>query len=54
MAECHFHMNYVILWVNCVTLHIGGQEEVSIEEFATLDEENQEPITTLNYLHEGD
>ncbi|KQY90982.1 hypothetical protein ASD24_24615 [Paenibacillus sp. Root52] len=33
-----------------VTLHIRGQKEVSIEEFAVLDEENQELITTLNYL----
>jgi hypothetical protein len=36
-----------------ITLHIRGQKEVSIEEFATLDEENQELITTLNYLFGG-
>jgi hypothetical protein len=37
-----------------VTLHIRGQKEVSIEEFAALDEENQELLTTLNYLFGGD
>ncbi|MGC6586628.1 TIR domain-containing protein [Paenibacillus sp. Dod16] len=37
-----------------VTLHIRGQKEVSQEEFAVLDEENQELLTTLNYLFGGD
>lgn len=46
-------MNCVILWVNYITLHIRDQEEASIEEFATLDEENQELITTLTYLYGG-
>lgn len=33
------YMNCVILWVNYHS-SIRGQKEVSIEEFATLDEEN--------------
>lgn len=33
MAECHFHMNYVILWVKLSHSSYRSQKKVSIEEF---------------------
>lgn len=33
MTECHFHINYVILWVKLSHSSYRSQKKVSIEEF---------------------